>query len=142
MLSSMNVDVRPIGRSTDPNGASRLPLPVRDFVFFFAESPFFFFFFFFFFLEIASIFKRMSDVPDLDYNTSQDFTAAYKVSPGTNSTHPFFFFLSLSWSLSVVVFVSCFAEIHRLQKDADDRREARTHARDRPALHPRAYRFS
>lgn len=22
----------------------------------------------------------MSDVPDLDYNTSQDFTAAYKVS--------------------------------------------------------------
>ncbi|KAI0287104.1 stress-activated map kinase interacting protein 1-domain-containing protein [Russula brevipes] len=45
MLSSMNVDVRPIGRSSDPN---------------------------------ASIFKRMSDVPDLDYNTSQDFTAAYK----------------------------------------------------------------
>ena len=28
---------------------------------------------------IASIFKRMSEVPDLDYNTSQDFTAAYKV---------------------------------------------------------------
>jgi len=45
MLPHMNVDVRPIGRSTDPN---------------------------------ASIFKRMSDVPDLDYNTSQDFTAAYK----------------------------------------------------------------
>ncbi|KAI0284703.1 stress-activated map kinase interacting 1 [Russula aff. rugulosa BPL654] len=45
MLPHMNVDVRPIGRSTDPN---------------------------------ASIFKRMSDVPDLDYNISQDFTAAYK----------------------------------------------------------------
>ncbi|KAH9958015.1 stress-activated map kinase interacting protein 1-domain-containing protein [Russula dissimulans] len=45
MLPHMNVDVRPIGRSTDPN---------------------------------ASIFKRMSDVPDLDYSTSQDFTAAYK----------------------------------------------------------------
>ncbi|KAI0000629.1 stress-activated map kinase interacting protein 1-domain-containing protein [Russula compacta] len=45
VLPHMGVDVRPIGRSTDPN---------------------------------ASIFKRMSDVPDLDYNTSQDFTAAYK----------------------------------------------------------------
>ena len=28
----------------------------------------------------ASIFKRMSDAPDLDFNASQDFTAAYKVS--------------------------------------------------------------
>jgi hypothetical protein len=28
---------------------------------------------------IASIFKRMSDAPDLDFNASQDFTAAYKV---------------------------------------------------------------
>ncbi|KAI0252926.1 stress-activated map kinase interacting protein 1-domain-containing protein [Lactifluus subvellereus] len=44
-LSMLSVDVRPIGRSTDPN---------------------------------ASIFKRMSDAPDLDFNTSQDFTAAYK----------------------------------------------------------------
>ena len=33
-----------------------------------------------FFKTLASIFKRMSDVPDLDYNISQDFTAAYKVS--------------------------------------------------------------
>ena len=33
----------------------------------------------YFVVVLASIFKRMSDVPDLDYNTSQDFTAAYKV---------------------------------------------------------------
>ncbi|KAI9510177.1 stress-activated map kinase interacting protein 1-domain-containing protein [Russula earlei] len=45
MLPHLNVDVKPIGRSSDPN---------------------------------ASIFKRVSDVPDLDYDTSQDFTAAYK----------------------------------------------------------------
>ncbi|KAI0305259.1 stress-activated map kinase interacting protein 1-domain-containing protein [Multifurca ochricompacta] len=45
MLPHLNVDVRPFGRSTDPN---------------------------------ASIFKRMSDAPDLDFNASQDFTAAYK----------------------------------------------------------------
>jgi hypothetical protein len=44
-LPHMNLDVRPFGRSTDPN---------------------------------ASIFKRMSDAPDLDFNASQDFTAAYK----------------------------------------------------------------
>ena len=34
---------------------------------------------------LASIFKRMSDVPDLDFNVSQDFTAAYKVSSGSSS---------------------------------------------------------
>jgi len=45
MLPHLNLDVRPFGRSTDPN---------------------------------ASIFKRMSDAPDLDFNASQDFTAAYK----------------------------------------------------------------
>ena len=35
----------------------------------------------------------MSDVPDLDYNTSQDFTAAYKVS---RTVQTFF----LDWQLS------------------------------------------
>jgi hypothetical protein len=68
MLPHMNVDVRPIGRSTDPNGAS------------FASATKMVFDLSLSFLSIASIFKRMSDVPDLDYNTSQDFTAAYKVS--------------------------------------------------------------
>jgi hypothetical protein len=37
-----------------------------------------------------------------------------------------------------MVFVG-FAEIYGVQKDADDRREARTHARDRRAIYPRAY---
>jgi len=39
-----------------------------------------------YFVAVASIFKRMSDVPDLDYNTSQDFTAAYKVRNYFSST--------------------------------------------------------
>lgn len=76
--------------------------------------------------RLASIFKRMSDVPDLDYNTSQDFTAAYKV-----SSLGFF----CPWLIRVV-------EIHRLQKDADDCREARTHTRDRRAIYPRAFDYS
>ncbi|KAI0264615.1 stress-activated map kinase interacting protein 1-domain-containing protein [Gloeopeniophorella convolvens] len=45
MLPHMDIEMRPPGRSTDPN---------------------------------ASIFKRMSDAPDLDFATSQDFTNAYK----------------------------------------------------------------
>ena len=86
MLPHMNVDVRPIGRSTDPNGTSLLPfsplLPLLPSCKFALDTlthrndhrlwSFFF--------TLASIFKRMSDVPDLDYNISQDFTAAYKVS--------------------------------------------------------------
>lgn len=76
MLPHMNVDVRPIGRSTDPNGVSRLvtlgflPPHPPTFTCNSITEPF----------PLASIFKRMSDVPDLDFNISQDFTAAYKVS--------------------------------------------------------------
>ena len=43
--------------------------------------------------KLASIFKRMSDVPDMDYNISQDFTAAYKVSSSPSlfkTIYPFF----------------------------------------------------
>jgi hypothetical protein len=35
--------------------------------------------------------------------------------------------------------LSRFAEIYHLQKDADDRREARTHTRDRRSIYPRAF---
>jgi hypothetical protein len=73
MLPHMNVDVRPIGRSTDPNGASLASVTKWNFLTCCLCRHFLSFFL------IASIFKRMSDVPDLDYNTSQDFTAAYKV---------------------------------------------------------------
>jgi hypothetical protein len=121
---------RETDRALDRSERCVVPLPCARICFFLLSHIFFF--------EIASIFKRMSDVPDLDYNTSQDFTAAYKVSPGHNSTRRFLLLLS-----RIVVAECCRvrgrAEIHRLQKDADDRREARTHARDRPALHPRAY---
>jgi hypothetical protein len=131
MLPHMNVDVRPIGRSTDPNGASR------------THSPSFYFYFFLLklmalFLSslvwIASIFKRMSDVPDLDYSTSQDFTAAYKV----RSLVSFPTYFLHRWLIRLSN-ISSSVEIYRLQKDANDCREARTHSRDRRAVRPRAY---
>lgn len=86
MLPHMNVDARPIGRSTDPNGTSLSLPPCRhDEITFSLTCRR---------CHLASIFKRMSDVPDLDYNTSQDFTAAYKVgtlglaSPPLSLAHP------------------------------------------------------
>jgi hypothetical protein len=76
----------------------------------------------------------MSDVPDLDYNISQDFTAAYKVSssPFKTTMTPFFYYPFLT-------LVRRSLEIYHLQKDADDRREARTHTRDRRSIYPRAF---
>jgi hypothetical protein len=73
----------------------------------------------------------MSDVPDLDYNISQDFTAAYKVSSSSfvQTTNNDTFFLKSIF----------FLEIYHLQEDADDRREARTHTRDRRSIYPRAF---
>jgi hypothetical protein len=68
----------------------------------------------------------MSDAPDLDFNASQDFTAAYKVSASDELPR------------SELSCLSCI-EIHRVQKDADDYRKARTHARDRRTLHPRKF---
>jgi target of rapamycin complex 2 subunit MAPKAP1 len=78
MLPQMNVDVRPIGRSTDPNGASLLAFFCREQNR--NDSPTMTLLSSSLLSSLASIFKRMSDVPDLDYNTSQDFTAAYRVS--------------------------------------------------------------
>ena len=75
MLPHMNVDVRPVGRSTDPNGAPFFLLPLTRAGMTKCRSIFVAVV-----AVVASIFKRMSDVPDLDFNTSQDFTAAYKVS--------------------------------------------------------------
>jgi hypothetical protein len=65
MLPHLNLDVRPFGRSTDPNGA----FVVCACMYVRAAHV----------RHTASIFKRMSDAPDLDFNASQDFTAAYKV---------------------------------------------------------------
>ena len=69
MLPHLNLDVRPFGRSTDPNGACvRLHGCTTLLTHGHGHHI------------AASIFKRMSDAPDLDFNASQDFTAAYKVS--------------------------------------------------------------
>ena len=69
----------------------------------------------------------MSDVPDMDYNISQDFTAAYKVSRQLVQN-----------DLKLTLVFSRSLEIYHSQKDANDRREARTHTRDRRSVYPRA----
>ena len=68
MLPHLNLDVRPFGRSTDPNGAYYSTGVCKNALLTHIVHG------------TASIFKRMSDAPDLDFNASQDFTAAYKVS--------------------------------------------------------------
>ena len=80
MLPHMNVDVRPVGRSTDPNGASSPPFSPSSIASSAKHTQLSETITDFCLKNSASIFKRMSDVPDMDYNISQDFTAAYKVS--------------------------------------------------------------
>lgn len=79
MLPHLNLDVRPFGRSTDPNGAFHRPC--KNALLAHAHEMM---------RYPASIFKRMSDAPDLDFNASQDFTAAYKVGVTKNSPRPSF----------------------------------------------------
>lgn len=115
MLQQIGPDaLKATGKTTDPNGKTKIPCP--SIMMTLISFP-------------ASIFKRMSDTPEVKMSSALDYTAAYKVLyfvNGETSRYP-----SDMRSL----------EIHHLPQDAHACGKTRTHSCYRWRLYSCSFRF-